>query len=348
MSKPFDHLMKNAALVSLGIVAVSALLIFSYIDSKDLTLSDIFNDETLYIGVRDSHFFDNVDDLTDRVSPSTSRYDTKVMTQNDVFAVVDNIQINSSIEDIIFIHEDRDDIRISYEREVPDTSTYVVNYKTRSTKNQIIIDVDLRTKGLYTDMDYDGLITIYLPKAYEGDNLIINSNVASHDMSLPNSVNDVDISVNFGSIDISVDQPLDSLKLSINAGDLYFKINEDVAKIDASVDTGELSFDVNNHVGNFSIENNVGEINGYLKNSPTVMDVLCNLGDVSLDFEQNINTLSAEMNLGDLTIDVDDDDNSTAFIDTDIVDYESVLKRTRNQSNANVFVEMNVGSVTIK
>lgn len=348
MSRPFDHLMKNAALVSLGIVAVSALLMFSYMDSKNLTLKDIFNDDSLYIGVRDSRFLNDTGDLTDRLSPSTSRYDTKVMTQNDVFDVADNIQINSSIEDILFIHEDREDIRITFEREVPDTSAYVVNYKTRSTKNQILVDVDLRTNGLYTDKDYDGLITIYLPEAYEGDKLIINSNVASHDMSLPRNVNDVDISVNFGSIDISVDQPLDSLKLSINAGDLNFDINEDVAKIDASVDTGELSFDIHDHVGDFSIENNVGEIRGYLKSSPTVMDVLCNLGDVTLDFEESINTLSTELNLGDLTIDVDDDDESTVYIDTDLVDFESILKRTKRQANANVFVEMNLGSVTIK
>ncbi len=348
MNKPYDHFMKNVLLVSLGVLAISTLLMLSYMDSKDLTFQQIFSDRGMVLHFSGRRLMDDLDDITVNIDQSTSRFATKTYYQEDTFAALKNLQINSTIEEIRFIHEERDDVRVVYEREVPDTDSYDLRYNARNTSDKIIVDVKLHIIGLYTDQDYNGTITIYLPNDYEADSLLIHSNVASHNMSLPKKVDDVVIEVNLGSINLNVQQPLDSLVLSINAGDLYFETDKKVSNVHASVDTGELSFNIHSGVGTLKVENNVGEISGTLAASPTKMDVLCNLGDVTLDFSQPVKSLSTELNLGDLNINVDETDESIVYIDTDLVDLNSRLETTNQKSDANIFIHMNLGSASIK
>jgi len=344
MNKSFDQFIKNALLVSLGILAVSALLIFSYMDSKDLSFNDLFQDGDFYFGDMNNGY--RSIRLGANLS-SSNNYDLLTLSEDHSFEALDNIEINATLEEIIFIHEERDDIRVTFEREVPDTKSYTVNYKAKASNDQIIIDVKLNSSGFYADQNYKGLITIYLPEDHQLDQLSIHRKIGSEAITLPNYVKDVDIRVNFGSLKIISDKPLDSLELSVDAGDLYFKTSAPIDSIKASVDTGELNFDIFSDIANLDLSADIGEINGYLEISPKEMEVSCDLGDIDLEFLSPINKLVSQLDLGDLNINVSDKDNSTVYVDTDLVDYDSHLDTTSNKSKANIFVEMSLGDVNI-
>lgn len=340
MNNSFNQFIKNALLASLGILAVFALLIFSYMDSKELTFQDIFQDGQFYFNYNDNDFrFGN--------KLSSTNYDLLILHEDATFEALDQIEINATLEEIDFVHEDREDIRITFQREVPDTKAYTVDYKTRTNKDQIIVDVDLKTNGFYADQNYEGIITVYLPKDHNIDYLTINRKIGSEAITLPKYIEHLDVSVNFGSLDIISEHSLKSLKLSVNAGDLYFKTLAPVDTINVSVDAGELNFDILSDVNELNLENNLGEISGYLQESPKVVDVSCDLGDIALEFEAPVKQLITELDLGDLNINVADNDESIVYFDTDLVDYESHLDSTNNKKKANIFIEMNLGDVTI-
>ena len=345
MNNSFDRFMKNALLASLGVIAVSALLIFSYMDSKDLSFQDVFQDGQFYFGNNDNDF--NGFRLGSNLSSSFSNYDLLTLNEDQTFEALDNIEINATLEEVIFIHDEREDIRVTFEREVPDTKAYTVDYETRTTNSQIIIDVDLKTNSFYADQNYKGVITVYLPEDHELDHLTINRKIGSEDIVLPKYVKHLDVSVNFGSLKIINEYPLDSLRLSINAGDLYFKTTAPVEVIKASVDTGEMNFDILSEIGELNITTDIGEIYGFLEVSPKKVDVSCDLGDIELEFDEPVNKLVSQLDLGDLSINVSDDDESTVYVDTNLVDYDSHLDSTTNKSKANIFVEMNLGDVDI-
>ncbi len=346
MSNKFDKFVKKGLLVCVGVVAISGLLALSYMDSKDLTFEEIFEDGGFNVNLNRGRIFDDLN-LEANISSNYNRYETKDIYEENTFEVLDTIKITSSTEDILFIEEDRDNIKVTFEREVPDTTRYTVRYDAKATDDKIIIDVDLRTNGYYAEKDYKGLITLYVPNDYHCDKLTIDSQVASHNITLPKDVDDVDISVDFGSIDLVVEDSLDVLELSLNAGELYFKTNAPVKVIDVSLDTGELTFDINDHVGSVEIKNNVGEITGVLNESPTTMEVDCDLGDVEIEFLEPIVTLDVRMNIGDLNINVANGDEGIVYIDKDLVDFSSDLETTNKKDKANIFLNVDLGDVEI-
>lgn len=350
MTHKLDHFVKKGLLVCIGLAAVSGLLAMSYMDSKNLTFEDIFDEGMMNIHLNSGRVIGDFDDLRiqGNLGSAFKTYDTKELYESDVFQVSDEIKITSSTEDILFVEEDREDIKVTFEREVPDTSRYDLTYEARRSGNQIIVDVDLSTNGFYVEQDYQGLITIYVPRDYHCDRLTIDSSIASHTLGLPRDVDEVAISVDFGSIDITVEEALDVLELSLNAGDLYFESQAPVKVIDVQLDTGELSFDIHESVGNLKLKNNVGEIKGTLKTSPKTMSLDCDLGDVEVEFYEPILDLAVEVNIGDLNIYVSDQDEGLVYIDKDLVDFTSKLETTTKKDRANILLDVDLGDVTIK
>ena len=349
MNNRFDQFIKKALLVCVGVAAISGLLVMSYMDSKDLSFQEIFEDGGFNIHFDRGIIIDDFEDLNleGRISSTYSRYETKDLYEERAFEVRENIKIISSTEDILFIEESRDDIKVTFEREVPDTSRYNLHYDTRITSDQIVIDVDLRTNGYYAEKDYKGLITVYVPMDYHCNKLTIDSLVASQKISLPKDVDEVDISVDYGSIDLVVQSPLDVLELSLNVGDLYVQTNAPVNVIDLSLDAGELAFDLNDRTGSVKVKNNVGEIRATLVESPTTMEVDCDLGDVKIEFLEPVVTLDVKVSIGDLNIDVASDDKGLVYIDKDLVDFSSNLVTTNKKDKANIFLNVDLGDVEV-
>ncbi len=143
MSNKFDRFVKKGLLVCVGVAAISGLLAMSYMDSKELTFEEIFEDGGFNINLNRGMIFSDFDALNieGNISSNYSRYETKDIYEENTFEVLDNIKIISSTEDILFIEEDRDDIKVTFEREVPDTTRYTLSYDAEVTGDQIVIDL---------------------------------------------------------------------------------------------------------------------------------------------------------------------------------------------------------------
>lgn len=343
----FDEFMKKALLISIGITAVSGILIFSYMNSKDLSFEKIFNRDLLHVTWGGDDFLYEMDEINVNIRGNFSEYDTIVRYEESVFDVVKDIEVHASTESIHFIHEERDDIRVTFQREVPDTSLYDLEYTTRKVGDTLIIRSQLKGTNLHADQDYTGDITLYVPEDFSCDDLYIRSAVANDDITLPDTVNNLEIYVNFGSLKLTTDTPMERLEMHVNAGNMTLTTNDTVKYIKATVDAGEINFNLQDTIGKLTVINSLGAIDVDAAVSPTLMDVRSSMGDVSLSFEEPIKTLTAELNLGDLDIDVPRKDSSVVYIKSDLVDITSVLDRTEQKGKANVFVDMNLGKVNI-
>ena len=343
----FDEVMKNILLISFGIVAVCGVLIFSYINSKDIGLKDIFDGENFHIGWEVDHFFDELDDFTVDIGNSFSSYKTVDKYEDTTVSTVNNIEIHTSIEDIRFVHENRDDIRIVLERQVPDTNLYKLDYSVNSTGNTLIVRSELRHNTIHTDRDYQGTITFYVPEDYECEELVIDSAIATDTIQLPKYVEDLDIHVNFGNPDIEITEAMNRVKMTVNAGDMTLKAYAPIGEIKASVDAGELTVKSSDEVGSVYLDNSMATIKADFSKAPAVMEVNSSMGDVKPTFDTQVHSLTADLSLGDLNIDVVSQDQGVIYLNTDLVDVKSILDRTYDKSNANIFIDMNLGSVKI-
>lgn len=349
MNSRFDTFIKKAILVCIGITALSGLLLFSYADSKGLTFDEVFQEGMVtvnYGGI----FFDgdfDIDHLGTNFSGGVSRYETVTQHIEDTFPPVDALHISTSIEEIIFITEDREDILVVYDREKPDTSSYSVNYRADVVGDRLEIKASLRTSGLNIDQAYKGSVTLYLPENHHFEELDIHTDFGSNNMTLPESIDDLEISVDFGTIDIHLPNKLESLDLQVDAGDLHFLAEKPIGTVKAQVNTGEITYELQERVGTLEIQNDIGQIIGLHLVSPSLADIECDMGNMELTFEEPINTLNARVDIGDLNIDVSRNDHSTVYIRTDIAGSSSVLDTTGNKDKANVFVQVDLGDVDI-
>ncbi len=342
MSK-FDRFMLNALLVSFGIIAISFLLLYSYMDKEDFTFREMVESPSSFFYINDDNVSWNWS--TDKRNAS-SRYDTISLYEEDTFTVVPHIDIESSIESIEFIYEDREDIKVIFERELPDTPNYKVTYFAEEISGHLTIEVDMDVRSIYSDRDYEGSIKIYLPQNHRFDSINILSHIADYELILP-MVYEADVDVDFGSLAIKTTEPLDKLKASIDAGDLDVTVSHAITYAEFSINTGELDFDIEKAIDHLKVTNDIGAIAGHIDVSPTIMEVTCNLGDVVLNFDDEIISLEASLDIGDLNIDVVPEDESVVYTNNDLVDYSSRLKKTNRKSDANIWVTMNIGEIDI-
>ncbi len=348
MNKDFDHYMKNGLLAFLGITAVFGLLIYSYMDSHELTFKEMIKEDVVQLANKVPDMVEDVTDQTESLVNNTSGDSLLTIHEENSFDIVSNFEIHSSTEDILFVSEERDDILVIFDRKLPDTDKYDLTYSASSTKDTIRIKSDLDIKGYYSNKHYKGSITIYVPVDYHCDILTIESDISPRTLSLPDHVNSLKAQVAFGSIDIDVTTPLDLLDLSINAGDLNFTTTQPVDTIKASVDTGNLNFQLSETARFVEIDNDLGAITANILISPTDLNVNCSVGDVTLIFNEPILSLDADVDLGDLTIQTASEDDGLVYYNVDLGDMDSRLSTTSDKQNANIHLDMNVGSIAIK
>ena len=332
----------------LGITAVFGLLIYSYMDSHELTFKEMMKEDVVQLAGTVPDLVEDVTDQTGALVDTISDDNLITIHEENTFEITSNIEIHSSIEDILFVPEEREDILVIFDRELPDTNKYDLSYNASSTKNTIRIKSDLDTNGYYSNKHYKGSITIYVPVDYHCDQLTIDSDISPRTLSLPDNVNSLKAEVAFGSIDIDVTTPLDLLDLSINAGDLNFTTTEPIDTIKASVDTGSLNFQLRETARLVDIDNDLGEITANMLISPTNMNVNCSVGDVTLTFHEPILSLDADVDLGDLTIHTTSEDDGLVYYNVDLGDIDSRLSTISDKGKANIRLDMNVGSIAIK
>lgn len=347
MNSKFDYFIKRALLVCLGITALSGLLIISYAKSKDLTFNTIFENGFISVDYNNDWLDVDIGTISTHIGESTSQFDIINLREDDTFKAVNQIHINTAIEEVVFVTEDRDDVRVVYERELPDTESYKVRYKAELVGDKIDIKAGLKSIGLNIDRAYKGTLTLYVPEDYHLDRLKIHTDFGRQDLTIPMKVDALDLSVDFGAIDATFPTEMERLDINVDAGDLNFVAEAPIDVINATVSTGELTYDLQGGVEDLTITNDLGQIIGQHSVSPDEAHVSCDLGSIKLIFDEPLKSLNATVDIGDLDIDVSDDDDSVVFVEKDLASFKSVLDTTSQRSRANVFVEVDLGNVDI-
>lgn len=339
---------KNAILISIGLIAVSGLLLSSYLKSHDMNFDEFFEGDNFHFNIDTDNYNGRIGFFHIGDGEKSSRYERLTRHEEDVFEVKDEIRLNLTNETVRFVYEDREDILIVFDRQLPDTPSYILDYKASEHTNYILVDVELTLKNLYTDVAYPGTLTLHVPKEYECKRFVVNNPFGSYNGDLPKSLEELDLSLSFGDLDIAINQPLKKALLHVNAGNLSVEVNQPIEILSIDVDTGEVRVDLNDLVQSLSVEANVGTMTVNANRSPLIMSVVTNLGDMNLSFDEPIESLDVQMNIGDISLDVASDDRGIVYIKDDLASVTSKLTTTDRQDKANIWVEINMGELTVR
>lgn len=346
MNHNFNHFLKNAVLISLAVISLTIILIHSYMDKHDLTFDDFF--ESSFSNYSFNIRFDGLTFDTIFSNHKASDYKTLTNYQDDVFEIVDNITISSTTEEIIFVHEDRSDIRVVYSRKHPNTPHYKLNYTTHKTSNHLAIESTLSISNLLINKIYSGSITLYLPNNYDCDQLTINSVYADiYNSSFPKSIKELTVTSNIGNIDFELEQILDKLVIELDMGNADIIIREPIDTIHINVNSGNLAINIHDSVKNLTLLVDLGNIEGDFIQVPDNIQVRSNLGNITLDFGNYVTQLDVTIDIGDIDLYLLKNDDSTVYYATDIGHGSSDIRTTDNKREANIILYNNIGSIDV-
>jgi len=350
MKNSFDSNIGKALLVSIAVIALAALIVISYMDKHDLSIKEFFN-ANLVFNRFDKITMDldfDMDGLNlDSDNPS-SHFDTKQLYEEQTFEALDTIRIFATTEAIIFVHEDRDDIKVVFDREVPDTSKYKIDYRATQTSQEINITSKLNLNNVFTDQTYHGSITLFVPENYQCDTLTIEKAVSELDgLTLPNHLNNLNIASNVGELRIELFHPLEQLYLKINAGNINLKTNAVVSQLELSMNTGTLRLQAQEEIENFIASNNFGDLDFVFTRSPLAATITSNAGDIRLDFIEPVHQLDAKVNIGSLDLMLPQSDQSHVYSNTKLTDLSSDLPVVSTRQEANIILSVDVGSINV-
>ncbi|PKM57608.1 MAG: hypothetical protein CVU98_05215 [Firmicutes bacterium HGW-Firmicutes-3] len=350
MKNNFDNSMGKALIASIAVIAFAALIIISYMDKHDLSIKEFFNSNlaiTRFDNITMNLDFDVDGFKFDGDNPS-SQFNTKKLHEVKTFDALDRIRISATTETIIFIHEDREDIKVVFDREVPDTPKYEIDYSASGINEEISITSKLTLNNVFTDRTYNGSITLYVPENYQCDTLIIEKTVSELDgLTLPNYLDNLSVSSNVGELRIELLQPIDQLYIKLNAGNINLKTDSSVNQLELSVNTGTLRLHAQEEIQSFKASNNFGDLDFIFTNSPLDAAITSNAGDLRLEFMEPVHQLDAKVNIGSLDLILPQSDQSQVYSNTRLTDISSDFPVVSNRHDANIFLSVDVGSINV-
>lgn len=344
MNNSFNEFVKKGLLFNLGFLALAIIVIMTYMDRNDLDF-DILRSEsgealTIFSSSGQSTIKDN--------SHYSSNYDTYTIDEEDAFELVDHIVIDSTIEKIRFVHEDRDDINIIYKRELPDTNDYKITYRVHENNNTLYISAKVIKNKLLADITYNGLIEIYVPEDYHLESLSIDTDVFSFDDALlPDSIDDIYITGDVGKINLAPSSEIKKFTINTDVLDLTLTNDYSIRQLTIDSDSMEMNLETNASIDDLSITSSITDIHSTFNVAPETIDIVTDTCNMDLDFYDDVNQLDITTDFSDVNVNILDDDNARVYKDTDLVDFDSDIKIASDKSDANIIVRMSFGSFDI-
>lgn len=344
MTNKFNQFIKKGLLINLGLLFLAIIVAATYMEDKDLSFNDLVNETNWHIGSGNISSL-NINWDNDH---SASKYETIVMHEETTFDVTDHIEIESTIEDIQFIHEDRDTIKVVFDRELPDTSRYKLNYVAKESNKGLTIKSTISVNNIFTDLIYKGSITIYVPEDYQCESLLIESDMAKYNnLLLPKSVNNLILIADVANIELDITQPIKNLSIKANAGNLILNIDQTIDDLKIDCDSSNTNIEVNAPITNVNINTDIGNINATFNVSPSDMHLLSDIGKITLDFYDDIKTLDVSTDIGDVRLNLLETDKATVYKSIDLGSFSSDQPLISNKKDAQIYVSTDLGSVRI-
>lgn len=343
--KSFHRNMGYITGIFIIMIVASLAVSGSYMQRNDISIKDLFEGST-HIQFDDDFGF-KLDSIFNDIEKS-SHFDTKVIEQTDTFKVSKELFISSSIENIVFLQEDRNDIQVDYYREMPNSTYYNVNYSAKETDDKITVSAAMSVRNLTINHDYKGTITIHVPMEYTFDKLTLDSGISTlKDSNVYLNTKDLTIISSLGDVNLSIAQPLEVLHITSNLGSVKLKIDSDIDKLTVNCDMGKINLTIDAPVNVLTLEENLGDIN-ITSNAPIEFaKVNNNMGKLDGNFNSTVNGIDFYTNMGSIEVTLNQDKEFSVYAKTSLgkisTDYPKVKK---DQTNFH-FVS-NMGSIIIE
>lgn len=298
--KSLDRTLGTLAGIFLLMIIISILAISSYSASHDISFKSLFN------------------------SPD---FDTIEIEESNQFQIPKEIFVSTTIEQVIFIEEERSDVLVEYSRELPDSEFYHVKYKAEEVDDQLYITATHSSQFLIFGGDYKGVITLHIPKGQHFNKITIDSNIANLEAEhIYSNADEIKIITNIGNINFKAVYPSDKIEISSNIGSIHLSNTAILQNIYISCDSGNISIDSYNTIQSLQIENDAGSIQGTFQNFIEKANITTNIGSINVKFLDN-----QEM---------------TIYMNTSVGDTSSDFK-TVSKAKTNYIFTTDVGSIHI-
>jgi hypothetical protein len=311
--------------IFLLIIILSVTVASSYMQRNDISFEDLFDGSSSIQYGNDWNFNGNF--IFNQTNKS-SDYETRIIEKNETFDIVDELFISTTIEEVVFVEEDRSDILVEYYRESPDTGAYDVKYKTSSTSNKLSVSTSLSIRNLRLNKEYKGKITIHIPSDYIFEKVTLDSGAAKiRTENIYSKTRALSIIASFGDIDITTDSPIEKVNVRCNLGSITLNVNKPINDLYIDCEMGDIKINTSSIIEYVSVVNNMGSINA--------------------DFLENISGATFENNMGDINVTFHKNDDMAIYIDTNLGDTSSDYSTT-SSNNTNFSFMTNMGSIKVK
>jgi len=345
--KSFHKTMGYLAGIFTLMIIVSITIASSYMTRNNISFISLF-EETSSLEF-DNNFEFKLDNLFNNIDLS-SRYDTKLIEDSQTFDLVKEIFISSSIEEIVFIQEEREDIKVDYFRELPDSKYYSVDYNINDTNSRLNITatMSVSAKNLTINNDYKGSITIYVPKEYLFDKITLDSSISTlkSENIYPFTKNLTLIS-SLGDIDIDITEPLNSLNITSKLGSIKLEIKSEINKLYINCDLGKINLTIDESIGDLAIEENLGDIK-ITSNAPIgISKIHNNMGKLEGTFTKKVESIDFSTNMGSIDISLLDNDDISIYTETNLGSVESDFPTASKEQTDFIFTS-NMGKIKVQ
>lgn len=280
----------------------------------------------------------------------SSQFDTLTTFQTDNFSLSDSIVINSSLEDVIFITENRSDIMVEYYIEYPNSSLYSIDYKAEQVENTLYINTYYSVTDIFIDRDYESYIKVHVPTNYECNILDLTLSMGEiTNQSIFDNVNNLNISASLGDIDLEIKSPKESILVVSEMGNIDIKVSAPVTSFESKTNFGEMKLDFTDYVGSLICDLDMGSLELTSENDIQVASFTTRMGSTEGSFNGKIANLTASADMGNIELSFANNKNSTAYIDSNMgkIDIDSNFKIVKESDNPDFRIFSNMGNVTL-
>lgn len=343
--KTFNRNLGYLAIIFFVMIIASVSVASSYMRRNDISFIDLFE------GTTHIQFDDNFDlklnSLLNDLEKS-SHFDTKVIEKTSKFEPAKELFVSSSIEEIVFIEEDRDNIQIDYYRELPDSKYYTVDYNADSTKEKITVSASMSVKNLAINSDYKGSITIHVPKNYIFDKITIDSGISKlKDSNIYLNTKDLTILSSLGDVKLEITKPLETLHITSNLGSVNLDINSTIDKVMINCDLGKIDLTVNDPINILTLEENMGDIKLISNANINFTSIHNNMGRIDSEFNESVGGSDFYSNIGSIDVTFSKNKDISVFAKTSLGKVSSDFPTTE-KDKTNYKFESDMGSISIE
>ncbi|PKM93829.1 MAG: hypothetical protein CVU84_13020 [Firmicutes bacterium HGW-Firmicutes-1] len=280
----------------------------------------------------------------------SSQFETVTASQTDNFSLSDSIVINSSLEDVIFVEEDRTDIMVEYYNEHPSSPLYSVEYKVEQVENTLYINTYYSVTDIFIDREYDSYIKVHVPTDYVCNTLDLTLSMGEiTNQSIFGKINNLYLTSSLGNIDLDITTPKESISVHSEMGDIDLRVSAPVTSFDSTSNFGEMSLDFTDIIESLVCELDMGSLDITAAKNIEVVNLTARMGEIVADFNGKVANLNTSTEMGNVDLSFANNKNSTAYIDSNMgnIDIDSSFSIVKESDNPDLHIYSSFGNVSI-